>query len=150
MTSFIVGLYFEYTIFSVFNEEEKRYFIDIFAAFALKLLPYDAACEMSDNGARLFEISPELLELLKEVFKDHIHYVYLETKKENNYPNVNQLRGDDSNNKIFEEHKTDIFNDKEKKDFYEKIGTDVSYKDDINSMFNEIPEDYQDTDVFRK
>lgn len=133
------------------NEEEKRYFIDTFAAFALQLIPYEVACEMSDNGARMFEISPETLELLKKVFKDNIHYIYLDHKKEHNFPIINQSEKNDYNNKIIEDKKMDQFENVNKNDYYdEKISSDESYKNDIESMFNNVDEDYQDTDAFSK
>ena len=65
------------------DEENKRYFIDIFAAFSLRMISYQEACARFDNGEKYFEISIETLRKLEERFKNRIHYIKIRTTNKN-------------------------------------------------------------------
>jgi hypothetical protein len=65
------------------DEENKRYFIDIFAAYSLRMISYQEACARFDRGDKYFEISIETLRKLETLFKNRIHYIRIKTTNKN-------------------------------------------------------------------
>ena len=57
------------------DEEHKRYFIDLFAAYSLRMISYQEACARFDRGEKYFEISLETLRKLEIMFKNRIKYL---------------------------------------------------------------------------
>ena len=62
------------------DEENDRYYIDVFAASSLYLTTYDQAGKWFDRGDVLFLITMPQLERLKQIFKDRITYIPLNNK----------------------------------------------------------------------
>ena len=106
------------------DDDKNKYYIDVFAAFALKMISYKSACDEFDRGMQLFEISESVLNMLRDVFKDKIEYKYLSRQRDNNY-----LENENYN--------LDNFDDK-------------SLKDEFNDMFSEVPDIYIDNNNFQK
>ncbi len=67
------------------DEENKKYFIDTFAAYSLGFIDYETACKDTEIGKTYFEISPSVLEQLKQVFEGKIEYVPLNSVKKDGY-----------------------------------------------------------------
>ena len=63
------------------DREEEKYYIDTFAAYSLGFISYVRACNDSDFGKNLFEISPATLAMLERVFEGKIEYQYLPPKR---------------------------------------------------------------------
>lgn len=63
------------------DEEENKYYITVYAAFSLDFITYKKATKLSDSGQELFEISSEVLHVLKIIFGDGLVYEKLPSKK---------------------------------------------------------------------
>lgn len=63
------------------DEEENKYYITIFAASSLGFITYKKASKLYDSGQELFEISPEVLHVLRIMFRDGLVYEKLPSKK---------------------------------------------------------------------
>lgn len=107
------------------DDENKKYYIDVFAAYALRMISYESTCKEYDRGMHLFEISERVLEMLRNVFKDKIKYIHLDRNKDKNTINNYSNEFDNNNNN--------------------------NIKDAFDNMFNEIPKEYTDNnDNFQK
>ena len=58
------------------NQEEQKYYIDVFAASELHLYSYEEACRDYARGNNLFLLTEKQLHLLQERFKNRIQYSY--------------------------------------------------------------------------
>ena len=117
------------------NEEEEKYFIDTFAGVELGLIDYNTACSYVDSGRKLFEISKEILEVIKKVFEGRIEYILLQSKYEKNDVNEyhNSIIGDLLNSE-YEEYK----NNKDLGDInFENYLSNKGYLNDINPENND-------------
>ena len=66
------------------DEENKRYFIDIFAAYSLRMISYQEACARFDRGEKYYEISIEILRKLETLYRNRIKYYRIKTTNKNN------------------------------------------------------------------
>lgn len=111
--------------------DSEKYFVDTFAAFAVGLISYEVACSLSDSNRKLYEITKEFLQQLKEIYKDRIEYQYLPQKKESYHDSSS-----DSYNG-FDDNIYNGFNNKEQNNIGDFFG---QFSDN-----NEMDDDYKDT-----
>ena len=52
--------------------DNRKYYIDIFAAFSLGMISYEEACKCHDSGQEYFEISLLTFKKLESIFKNRM------------------------------------------------------------------------------
>ena len=57
-----------------YDTSKGKFYVDTFAAYALHIISYDEACELSNGGMILCEISYNILKILERYFMNNIIY----------------------------------------------------------------------------